>query len=60
MYVHLAARYKKPGDVVMANDVIGTMGMTGFATGVHLHFGVYVGYPFRPGSYAIDPMRLYR
>lgn len=60
MYVHLAARYKKPGDVVMANDVIGTMGMTGFATGVHLHFGVYVGYPFRAGSYAIDPMRLYR
>ena len=59
IYVHLAARYKKPGDVVMANDVIGTMGMTGYATGVHLHFGVYIGYPFQ-GGVPINPMTLYR
>ena len=60
IYVHLASRRKKVGDVVMAKDVIGTMGMTGFATGVHLHFGVYIGYPFRSGSYAINPLGLYR
>ena len=59
IYVHLASRYKKEGDVVMAGDVIGTMGMTGFATGVHLHFGVYIGYPFR-GGVAINPLTLYR
>lgn len=59
IYAHLAARYKKVGDVVMANDVIGTMGMTGLATGVHLHYGVYVGYPFRGGT-PINPMGLYR
>ena len=59
IYVHLAARYKKAGDVVMANDVIGSMGMTGYATGVHLHFGVYIGYPFKGGT-AINPLGLYR
>lgn len=60
IYVHLNRRYAKEGQVVMANDVIGTMGMTGFATGVHLHFGVYIGYPFRAGSVAINPLTLYR
>ena len=43
----------------MANDVVGTMGMTGMATGVHLHFGVYIGYPFQ-GGVPINPMTLYR
>ena len=59
MYVHLAARYKQPGDVVMANDVIGSMGMTGYATGVHLHFGLYIGYPYR-GGYAVNPFTVYQ
>lgn len=44
-YGHMAKRYKQIGDIVMAGDIIGTMGMTGFATGVHLHFGLYNGYP---------------
>lgn len=58
-YGHLAKRYKQVGDVVMAGDRIGTMGETGFATGVHLHFGVYNGYPYR-GGVAFNPMKLYR
>ena len=59
MYAHLASRYKQVGDVVMAGDQIGTMGMTGYATGVHLHFGLYNGYPYR-GGVPTNPLSLYR
>ena len=58
MYAHLASRYKQVGNVVMAGDQIGTMGMTGFATGVHLHFGLYRGYPYR-GGIPTNPFTLY-
>lgn len=58
VYAHMNARYKKVGDVVMAGDKIGGMGDTGFATGVHLHFGVFRGYPFR-GGVAFNPLSLY-
>ena len=59
MYAHMAARYKQVGNIVMAGDQIGTMGNTGFAYGVHLHFGLYKGYPFR-GGVAINPLNLYQ
>lgn len=58
-YAHLAARYKKPGDIVYAGDVIGTMGDTGYAFGVHLHFGLWNGAPGR-GGYTMNPRTLYR
>ena len=58
-YGHLAVRNKKVGDIVMAGDRIGGMGDSGYATGVHLHFGVYIGYPYRGGK-AINPLNLYR
>jgi murein DD-endopeptidase MepM/ murein hydrolase activator NlpD len=38
MYVHLERASVEPGQVVSAGDVIGREGMTGFATGCHLHY----------------------
>lgn len=55
MYAHMNARNKQVGDVVMAGDRIGGMGESGFATGVHLHFAIYRGYPYR-GGVAINPL----
>lgn len=57
-YAHLAARYVRQGDVVYANDVIGTMGNTGFAQGVHLHFGLWTGAPYT--GTPLNPRSLYR
>lgn len=58
-YGHLSARYKQAGDIVMAGDRIGAMGMTGFATGVHLHFGLYNG-NLNYGGKALNPYTVYR
>ena len=38
MYVHLQKASVEPGQAVVAGDVIGLEGMTGFATGCHLHY----------------------
>jgi murein DD-endopeptidase MepM/ murein hydrolase activator NlpD len=40
VYVHLSEADVAAGDVVQAGDIIGLEGMTGFATGCHLHYGL--------------------
>jgi len=40
VYYHMASIAVKPGDIVEKAQVIGAVGMTGFATGPHLHWEV--------------------
>jgi murein DD-endopeptidase MepM/ murein hydrolase activator NlpD len=42
MYAHLSQINVSAGQAVGTGDVIGYSGETGYATGPHLHFGVYV------------------
>ena len=41
-YAHANALCVKKGDTVSQGDMIATVGMTGYATGNHLHFEVIV------------------
>ena len=54
IYMHMSrfAKGQAPGQKVAQKTVIGYVGMTGLATGPHLHFGVKL-----DGSY-VDPMKL--
>ena len=60
MYAHLCVgcRYVQVGDHVEKGQVIGGMGQTGAATGVHLHFAIWYGYPYRGGR-ALNAMQFY-
>lgn len=60
IYAHMASLLVTQGQAVQKGQQIGTMGHTGFATGTHLHFGLYKnGMPYRDGT-PIDPLTLYR
>lgn len=65
-YGHLATIKVREGEVIPRGHVIGTMGNTGHLpwypytrVGTHLHFGVFVGEPYR-GGYHINPNTVYR
>lgn len=49
LYAHLDTTAVQPGAKVTAGQVIGTVGITGFSTGPHLHFQL------RQNGRAIDP-----
>lgn len=49
VYIHLSKLAVKEGATVRQGDVVGYVGSTGFATGPHLHWGLYVnGLPVNP------------
>lgn len=58
-YAHMCpgCRYVKTGDTVEKGQPIGGMGKTGAATGVHLHFAIWNGYPFK--GTPLNPMSFY-
>lgn len=60
MYAHLCVgcRYVSVGQYVEKGQVIGGMGRTGAATGVHLHFAIWQGYPYHGGR-ALNAMNFY-
>lgn len=60
MYAHMCpgCRQVSIGDTVTKGQVIGGMGQTGWATGVHLHFAIWRGYPYRNGT-ATNPLSYY-
>lgn len=59
LYAHLNTISVRPGQVVSKGTVVGGMGQTGYATGVHLHFSVFNGEPYHGGK-VFNPMSLYR
>jgi len=49
-YFHLNKIYKHEGEFVRKGEVIGTCGDSGWATGSHLHFGIYI------NGVSVDPL----
>lgn len=54
-YLHLARLAARQGQIVKKGQVVGYVGSTGFATGPHLHWGLYIhGTPTDPRAWAPD------
>lgn len=58
-YAHMSKRNVKVGQIVERGQVIGFVGQSGYATGPHLHFEVWIGKPWN-GGYRINPWSMYR
>lgn len=54
VYAHFRRVVVAPGDVVLAGDLLGYEGMTGRATGCHLHYGLFS--PYEVATFGIEPM----
>ena len=61
-YAHLKFVSVAVGAPVKKGQIIGSMGKSGFATGVHLHFGASIGQPYdgKNGYKFLNPMVLYK
>lgn len=61
-YAHLKFVSVSVGTPVKKGQIIGSMGKSGFATGVHLHYSISIGRPFdgKNGYKFLNPMSLYK
>jgi murein DD-endopeptidase MepM/ murein hydrolase activator NlpD len=56
---HMSAVTVSTGQDVAKGQRVGRIGMSGWASGPHCHFEVWVGYPWESGSYRVNPLRYY-
>jgi murein DD-endopeptidase MepM/ murein hydrolase activator NlpD len=56
---HMSAVTVSAGMDVAKGQRVGKIGMSGWASGPHCHFEVWVGVPWDSGSYRVNPLRYY-
>jgi len=56
---HMSAVTASTGQNVSRGQRVGRVGISGWASGSHLHFEVWVGAPWESGSYRVNPLRYY-
>jgi murein DD-endopeptidase MepM/ murein hydrolase activator NlpD len=54
-YYHMRKEVSYAGEYISIGETIGYVGQTGNATGCHLHVERWHGYPWRSGSYRVNP-----
>ena len=56
-YLHMSGYNVSIGQSVKKGQRIGSMGASGYATGTHLHLGLYTSQPFVGYAQSLDPLR---
>lgn len=60
-YYHMSREVTRVGARVSGGSTtLGYVGRSGCATGPHLHFEVWRGYPWRVGSHRVNPLNYMR